>query len=218
MAQVLCDRSYSVLTWPGLRLQGALTIDSVQNPTIMFHKLSLAGRRRGRKEKLLRLNSEAKQTLQSKEGLKVDWTEKDNMDKKCVRMTTASILRLFTIKKQSMRDCKQKIPHTGNTWPSRMCVIQEYWYYTMCLSQYHGCCQYHESKSIPWVCANTISPNLYHESMSIPWVHVSTMSPCLYHESMSVPEVRFYTRSPFLYHESMFIPLEIQFSETQKYK
>ena len=28
-------------------------------------------------------------------------------------------------------------------------VIQEYRFYTMNLSQYHGCCQYHESISIP---------------------------------------------------------------------
>ena len=40
---------------------------------------------------------------------------------------------------------KKKIPHTGNTWPSCMCVIQEYRFYTMSPSQYHGCCQYHES-------------------------------------------------------------------------
>ena len=66
-------------------------------------------------------------------------------------------------------------------------VIQDYRYYTMCPSQYHGCCQYNESMSIPWVFVNTKSPCLYHESMAIPWVRVYTMSPCLYHESMSVP-------------------------------
>ena len=86
------------------------------------------------------------------------------------------------------------------TRPSRTCVIQEYRYYTMSLSQYH------ESKFIPWVCVNTISPRLYHESMSIPWVNVSTMSPCLYLESMSKPWVHAYTRSPCLYHDSMSLP------------
>ena len=40
-------------------------------------------------------------------------------------------------------DIISKILHTGNTWPSCMCVIQEYWYYTMCLSLYN------ESLSIP---------------------------------------------------------------------
>ena len=43
----------------------------------------------------------------------------------------------------------RKIPHTGNTRPSRKCVIQDHRFYTMSLSQYHGCCQYHESLSIP---------------------------------------------------------------------
>ena len=32
----------------------------------------------------------------------------------------------------------KKILHTGNTRPSRTCVIQEYRFYTMSLSQYHG--------------------------------------------------------------------------------
>ena len=44
---------------------------------------------------------------------------------------------------------KEKIPHTGNIWPSCTCVIQDYRFYTMSLSQYHGCCQYHDSLSIP---------------------------------------------------------------------
>ena len=44
---------------------------------------------------------------------------------------------------------KNKIPHTGITWPSRTSVIQEYRFYTGSLSQYHGCCHYHESLSIP---------------------------------------------------------------------
>ena len=47
----------------------------------------------------------------------------------------------------------KKIQHTGNTLPSRTCVIQEYRYYTMThgmsISQYHGCYQYHESMYIP---------------------------------------------------------------------
>ena len=44
---------------------------------------------------------------------------------------------------------KKQIPHTGNTRPSRTCVIQENRFYTMSLRQYYGCCQYHESLSIP---------------------------------------------------------------------
>ena len=50
---------------------------------------------------------------------------------------------------ESRTSLKKKIPHTGNTRPSRTCVIQEYQFYTMSLSQYHGCCQYHESLSTP---------------------------------------------------------------------
>ena len=79
------------------------------------------------------------------------------------------------------------IPHTGDTRPSCMCLIQEYRYYTMSVSQYHGCCQYHESMSIPLVHVYTMSPCLYHESMSMPLVHVYTMNPCLYHAAMSIP-------------------------------
>ena len=41
-----------------------------------------------------------------------------------------------------------KILHTGNTRPSRMCVVKEYRYYTISLSKYYGCCQYHKSSSI----------------------------------------------------------------------
>ena len=106
----------------------------------------------------------------------------------------------------------EKIPHTGNTRPSRKCVIQKYRYYTMSLSQYHGCCQYHKSMSIPWVFANTMSPCLYHESMSKPWVHVCTISLIIYHESMSIPWVFFQI------HAFISIPWEIQFSDIQKYK
>ena len=61
---------------------------------------------------------------------------------------------------------KLKIPHMGNSWSSRMCVILEYRYDNMNLSQYHGRCQYHNSMSIPWGFANTMSQCLYHESMS----------------------------------------------------
>ena len=43
---------------------------------------------------------------------------------------------------------KKKVPHTGNTWPSRTCVIKEYQYYTISLSKYQRCCQYHKSMSI----------------------------------------------------------------------
>ena len=78
-----------------------------------------------------------------------------------------------------------KIPHTGNTPPSRTCLIQEYRYYTMSRIRY----QYYESMSLPWVLVNTKILSPYHEFMSIPWVHVSTMSPCLYHESLSIPMV-----------------------------
>ena len=63
-----------------------------------------------------------------------------------------------------------KVPHTGNTRPSRTFVIQEYGYYTMILIWYHGGCQYRESMSIPWVHVYTMSPCLCHKSMSIPWV------------------------------------------------
>ena len=66
-----------------------------------------------------------------------------------------------------------KISHTGNTRPSRTCVIQEHRFYPMSLSEYHGCRQYHESMSLPWVLVNTMSPSLYHEffanNMTIPW-------------------------------------------------
>ena len=44
---------------------------------------------------------------------------------------------------------REKIPRMGNTRPSRTCVIKENRYYTMILSQYYGCCQYHRSMSIP---------------------------------------------------------------------
>ena len=53
------------------------------------------------------------------------------------------------------KDSGLKIPHTGNTRPSRTCVIQEYGFYTMSLSQYH-------------CVVNTLSRFLYHDSMSIP--------------------------------------------------
>ena len=89
--------------WPW----GCLTLDKVPDFITMFLKLSQAGRRRGRKEKLLRLNNEAKQTLQSKEGEKVDRVEKEKTDKKGIRMNTARILKIFTIRKRSMYYSKQ---------------------------------------------------------------------------------------------------------------
>ena len=121
---------------------------------------------------------------------------------------------LWNVQKGSYIE-KEKIPHTGNT---RMCLIQEYRFCTMSISQYPGCCQYHESISIPWVLVNTMSPYLYHESLpitwlyhesksilwkfSIPWVHANTMSQfqevpkgprgmfvIIYHESNSIPWV-----------------------------
>ena len=119
-----------------------------------------------------------------------------------------------------------KILHTGNTRPSRTCVINEYRYYTMSLGQYHGCCQYHKSMSIPWVFPKTMSPCLYHESMSIPWVHVYTISLFLYHESMSIPWVFVKSMLPCLYHEKYSFQIyrntnnknkEIQIIELQKY-
>ena len=113
-----------------------------------------------------------------------------------------TFLANFCLQKVHSSNCEIKIPHTGNTRPSRKCVIQKYRYYTMSLSQYHGCCQYHKSMSIPWVFANTMSPCLYHESMSKPWVHVCTISLIIYHESMSIPWVFVNTMSPCLHHES----------------
>ena len=95
--------------------------------------------------------------------------------------------------------------HTNNSWPSCMCVIQEYRYITISLGQYHGCCLYHESMSITCVHVNTMSPNTCQESMSIIWVHVYTMSPCVYHVSMSIPWLHVNTMSLCLYHEFMYI-------------
>ena len=42
----------------------------------------------------------------------------------------------------------RKKTHMGNTWPSHMCVIKEYRYFTISLNKYHGWCQYHKSISI----------------------------------------------------------------------
>ena len=99
-----------------------------------------------------------------------------------------------------------------------MCVTQEYQYYAMSLSQYHGCCQYNKYMSIPCVFANTMSQCLYHEFMSnhefifVPWVHVCTKSRILYHEFMSIPWV-FFQILAFIS-----IPLKMQLSDIQKYK
>ena len=90
---------------------------------------------------------------------------------------------------------QQKIPHTGNTRPSCTCVIQEYRYYTMSLSQYHGCCQYHKSMSIPWVFANYKSHCPYHESRNLNYRNTTT-------KITQITEIKF---------------TEIQFSEVQKY-
>ena len=111
------------------------------------------------------------------------------------------------------RFLKKKILHTGNTWSSRMCVIQEYRFYTMSLCQYHGCCQYHESIFIPWVFVYTMSPCLYHESMSVPEAWFYTMSPCLYHESMSNPCFKFYTMR-----NTVFRYTKVQITRINKYK
>ena len=118
-----------------------------------------------------------------------------------------------------------KITHTGKTRPPRMCVIQEYRFYTMSLSQYHGFCQYHETISIPWVLVNTMCPCLYHDSMSIPRVHVNTISPCLYYESISIAWVLVNSMHPCLYNE--FFPIiwvnvhsmsqEIKFKEINQF-
>ena len=94
-----------------------------------------------------------------------------------------------------------KIPHMGNTRPSRTCVTQEYWFYTMSLSQYHGWCQYHESIAIPWFLVYTMSLCLYQESIPIQWVHDNTSSPCLFNESMSIP-VLVNSMHPCLYQKS----------------
>ena len=47
--------------------------------------------------------------------------------------------------------------------------------YAMSVSQYHWCCQYHKTISIPWVIVHTVSPCLYHESFP-------KKSHCPYHE------------------------------------
>ena len=99
-----------------------------------------------------------------------------------------------------------QIPYTGNTRPSRTCVIQEYRFHTMSLCQYHWCCLFHDSMSLPWVHVYTMITCLYHDSMSLPWDPVYSMSSCLYYESMSIPQVNVYAMIPCLYHESMSIP------------
>ena len=93
-----------------------------------------------------------------------------------------------------------KIPHMGNTWPSRTCVIQEYRYYTMSLSLYH------ESMFIPLVHVYTIVPCLYNLSMFIPWVLVNSMGPCL------LPWVLANNMNQCLY-QTMTILLGIQFRQ-----
>ena len=128
------------------------------------------------------------------------------------------LINVFQKKSLLLREGLQKILYTDNTQPSHTCVMKEYIYYIMSLSQYHGCCQYHESIYIPWLHVYTMSRYLYHESMFIPWVHVYTMSPCPYQESDSIPWVHVYTMSLGQIHASISIPWEIQFSDIQKYK
>ena len=74
----------------------------------------------------------------------------------------------------------------ANTWPSCTCVITDYQYYTMSLSQYHWCCQHHDSMFIPWPHFYTMSPCLYNSSLSVPWVLINSMHPCLYHKSLPI--------------------------------
>ena len=78
---------------------------------------------------------------------------------------------------------------------SPTCVMREHLYYIMSLSQYNGCCQYHQS-------IYTMTQCPYHESLIIPWVHVYTMSTCLYHDSMCIPWVLVNIMHLFSYHES----------------
>ena len=89
------------------------------------------------------------------------------------------------IKMMKKKEKEEKM-HTANTRPSRTCVIQEYRFSTMSLSQYHWWCQYHESMSMPWFHVSTMSPYLYHESMSTPWVLANNKSHCPYHESRNL--------------------------------
>ena len=58
--------------------------------------------------------------------------------------TTLATHHLLT----TLKVLTKKILHTGNTRPSCTCVIQEYRFYTISLSKYHGWCQYHKSTSI----------------------------------------------------------------------
>ena len=106
------------------------------------------------------------------------------------------LINVFQKKSLLLREGLQKILYTDNTQPSHTCVMKEYLYYIMSLSQYHGCCQHHLSINIPWPHVYTMSHYLYHESMSTPRVHVYTMSPCVYHESLSIPCIYLYTMSP----------------------
>ena len=91
----------------------------------------------------------------------------------------------------------------GNTRPSRMCVIQEYWFYTMSLSLYN------ESLFIPWVQVYTMSLSLYHESFCISCIQYYTMRPSLYHNSKSIsgsgdPEPKFGETFGFaLFHQGL---------------
>ena len=68
---------------------------------------------------------------------------------KVQKLPSKTTLDVFFLQNLTLnRTITQKIPYMGNTRPSRRCVIQKYQYYTMSLSQYHGCCQYHKFMSI----------------------------------------------------------------------
>ena len=86
-------------------------------------------------------------------------------------------------------ESEEQIPLTGNTWPSHLCVIHDYWFYTITLSQYHWCSQYHETMPIPWIYVYTMSPCQYLDSMSIPWVLFNKKSHCSYHVSINKREM-----------------------------
>ena len=63
------------------------------------------------------------------------------------------VAHLIVVIKSCTRASLSPLVHT--------CVIQEHWFSTICLSQYHGCCQYHESKSISWNLVNPMTSCIY---------------------------------------------------------
>ena len=108
-------------------------------------------------------------------GIRFNQTNRFNVLKTYLSLTTVSA----TPKCKTERFKKKR--HMGNTRPSRICVIQEYPYYTMSLSPYK------ESLSISWVQVYTISLGIHHESLSISCIQFFTMTPSLYTESFSIP-------------------------------